>query len=138
VLGRRRLYNRVTVPLSEREQKILQEIERDLYQEDPTFARDQRRAPRFGEGTKARLGALVFVCGFLTLIAYFVVAVRPAFSPALSLVLGVASFAAMVTGIVVLVSSLRALAGRSNQPRDRLTQALKRWESRIRERYKRP
>jgi TRAP-type C4-dicarboxylate transport system permease small subunit len=129
----------MTVPLSERERKILQEIERDLFREDPAFARDVRRTPRFGEGTRLRVGALVFIAGFVTLIAYFVIASFTSRSPTsqgLSLVLGVAAFAAMVGGIVMVVSSLRSLTAREDQPRDRLSQALKRWEARIRERYK--
>jgi hypothetical protein len=35
-----------------------------------------------------------------------------------------------------MVGSLRALATSKDQPRDRLVQALKRWESRVRDRYK--
>jgi hypothetical protein len=125
----------MTVPLSEREQKILQEIERDLYREDPAFARDVKRPPRFAEGTRARLGIALFACGFLTLIAFFVVTSATS-SQALSLLLGVVAFAAMVAGIVMMVGSLRALVTSKEQPRDRLVQALKRWESRVRDRYK--
>jgi hypothetical protein len=126
----------VTVPLSDREQKILQEIERDLFREDPTFARDAQRPARFSDAAKARLGALVFLVGFLTLIAYFVVA-SAAKSEALSLVLGVAAFAGMVAGIVMFISSVRSLAAREGQPRERLVGAVKQWEARLRERYKR-
>jgi hypothetical protein len=129
------LYNRETVPLSEREQKILQEIERDLYREDPAFARDVKRPPRFTEGTRARLGIAMFVCGFLMLIGFFIVTAATS-SQALSLLLGVLAFAAMVAGIVMMVGSLRALAASKDQPRDRLAQAFKRWESRVRDRYK--
>jgi hypothetical protein len=138
-----RLYNQVTVPLSEREQKILQEIERDLYREDPTLARAGRHAPKWGEARKARIGALTFVAGFLALIAFFVVtsvtsSEGTSSGPAVtSLALGVAAFAAMVGGIVLFVSSLRALGGGKDQPRDRLVSALQRWQARMRERYKR-
>jgi VIT1/CCC1 family predicted Fe2+/Mn2+ transporter len=123
------------VPLSERERKILQEIERDLYREDPAFARDVKRAPRFAESTRARLGIAMFVCGFLMLIAFFVVTSATS-SQALSLLLGVLAFAAMVAGIVMMVGSVRSLVASKEQPRDRLAQALKRWESRVRDRYK--
>ena len=123
------------MPLSEREQKILQEIERDLYREDPAFARDVKRPPRFAEGMRARLGIGLFACGFLMLIAFFVVTSATR-SQAFSLLLGVLAFAAMVAGIVMMVGSLRALATSKDQPRDRLVQALKRWESRVRDRYK--
>jgi hypothetical protein len=130
------------VPLSEREQKILQEIERDLYREDPTLARAGRRAPKWGEARKARIGALTFVAGFLALIAFFVTSVTTSEATSsgpgvTSLALGVAAFAAMVGGIVMFVSSLRALGGGKDQPRDRLVSALQRWQARIRERYKR-
>ena len=121
------------MPLSEREQKILQEIERDLYREDPGFARDVRRTgPGLSNGARLRLGYILFGVGFLTLLMFFVKQ---------WLLLGVAAFGAMVAGVVLVTGSLRALASgrerRAGQPREWFSQALKRWEQRLRQRHKR-
>ena len=52
------------MPLSDREQRILEEIEKNLYEEDPRFARATRRTtPRFDRSKRARLGGLLFVIG---------------------------------------------------------------------------
>jgi hypothetical protein len=124
----------MTVPLSEREQKILQEIERDLYREDPGFARDARR-PRSGlsDVSRARLGGVLFVAGLGLLFAFFAKQ---------WLGLGVAAFGAMVAGVVLVAGSLRTLMTQREeepraQPRDRLLRALKRVEERLRQRYRR-
>jgi uncharacterized membrane protein YedE/YeeE len=116
------------VPLSEREQKILEEIERDLYQEDPTFARGGRRPrPRLGGPSRARLGAVSFVAGLCFLFAFFANQ---------WLLLGVVAFGAMVAGVVLMAGSLRSLASQRHGPKERLALALRRWEERIRQRYK--
>ena len=61
------------MPLSDREQQILEEIEKNLYDEDPRFARATRRAgPRYDGSKRARLGALLFVVGLGTLLLFFV------------------------------------------------------------------
>jgi hypothetical protein len=122
------------VPLSEREQKILQEIERDLYREDPGFARDVHKRPRLQGATRARLGVLVFLAGLLALVAFFVVTLKT--ESGLSLLLGVAGFGAMVAGIVMFVGSIRSQAASQSRPRERLAGAVRRWEERIRERYR--
>jgi hypothetical protein len=121
------------VPLSEREQRILEEIEKDLYKEDPTFARAVRtRTPRMDELRRVRWGALLFILGLGILMAFFVTQ---------SLVVGVAAFVAMVGGIVMIAGALRGLAsaGDADGPnrRQRMSRALGDWEERIRQRYKR-
>jgi uncharacterized membrane protein HdeD (DUF308 family) len=116
------------VPLSEREQKILQEIEKNLYQEDPTFARGVRREPRFSQSARARLGVVVFVAGVLALISFF-------FSR--SVLIGVLAFGAMVAGMVLLASSVKAIMSSDGGPQPRLSQAIKRLEERARKRHKR-
>jgi hypothetical protein len=121
------------VPLSDREQKILEEIERNLYREDPAFAQGvRRRGPRMDEMRRAKLGALLFVCGFGLLIGFFVSS---------AVLIGVVAFAAMVGGIVLVAGSIRAMgpwrrAG-TDAPRDRWGRALRDLEQRIRRRYKR-
>lgn len=120
------------MPLSEHEQRILEEIEENLYQEDPGFAHGVRRGtPRFQESRRARVGLVTFVVGFAILIAFFV---WP------SLLVGVAAFGAMVGGIVLMAGSARGLLS-STRPagrdvNERLKTTLSEWEQRIRRRYK--
>lgn len=120
------------MPLSEREQQILQEIEKNLYQEDPVFARGYRKsAPRMEELRRARIGAGTFVAGFVFLIAFFLTS---------ALALGLLAFGAMVSGIVLTAGALRSIAqSRSARPSRtaRVQAALERLEDRLRERYKR-
>lgn len=118
------------MPLSEREQKILQEIERDLYREDPSFARDvRRRQTGWNEVSSARLGAALFVLGLAAMFAFFT---------SRSLLVGVVAFGAMVAGVVLLAGSFRGLVAQRQQheqkPRERLVNLLRRWEERVRKR----
>ena len=120
------------MPLSEHEQRILEEIEKNLYQEDPGFARGVRRStPRLQESRRARVGLLVFIAGFALLIGFFV---WP------SLLFGVAAFGAMVAGIVLMAGSARGLLASARpgggEVNERLKTTLSRWEQRIRKRYK--
>jgi hypothetical protein len=121
------------VPLSEREQKILEEIERNLYEEDPRFAHGvRRRTPKMDEVRRIKLGALLFVCGFALLIGFF-------FSGAL--LVGVAAFGGMVGGIVMVAGAVREVAGHSrispSGQRERISGVFRQWEDRLRNRYKR-
>jgi hypothetical protein len=121
------------VPLSEREQRILEEIEKNLYQEDPSFARDvRRRSPRMDEVRRARLGVFIFLCGFALLIGFFV---------SRSVLVGVVAFGAMVGGIVLVAGAIKGLASGRGMPsgirRDRLTTMIHAWEQRLRRRYRR-
>lgn len=121
------------MPLSEREQKILEEIERNLYEEDPKFARDvRRRAPRMDEVRRIKLGAVLFASGLAVLVGFFV---------SQSLLIGVVAFGAMVAGIVLVAGSIRGVGPvRSRDARgrrDRLARRFEEWESRMRQRYKR-
>lgn len=120
------------MPLSDHEQRILDEIEKNLYREDSAFARHAKeRRPRRDEGTRARLGALLFVAGFIGLFVFFYSG---------ELIVGVAAFAAMVLGVVLVAAGLRR-AGSARDlmdaPAERLGRALTEWEERVRRRYKR-
>ncbi len=108
-----RSYTGPTVPLSEREQQILRQIEQSLYEEDPHFARGvARRLQSFGRAWLARLGALAVVLGLAALIVFFFTRV---------LALGIVAFVAMVGGIVVLTTSIHALTARpGRRSRNRL------------------
>ena len=120
------------MPLSEREQRILEEIERNLSEEDPRFARATRRtSPRFGRSSRGRLGAALFLLGLAMLIAFFATQ---------QLVVGVVAFGAMVAGIVLLLGASVPRGPRGEGGRDapsRLKATLKNFEQRIRNRYKR-
>ena len=121
------------MPLSEREQKILEEIESHLYEEDPKFARGvRRRTPKMDEVRRLKLGALLFLCGFALLIGFFV---------SRTVLVGVAAFGAMVGGIVLVAGALKDFAAsRKLGPgaqRERLSGLFQQWEERLRKRYKR-
>jgi hypothetical protein len=90
------------VPLSEHEQRLLEQMERALYAEDPKFATSLRSSgPRPGSRRKAVVGVLVGIAGLALLVA----------GAATSLiVLGVLGFLAMLAGTVLVVSALRAPA----------------------------
>lgn len=120
------------MPLSDHEQKILEEIEKSLYQEDPKFARDvKRRSPQMGERRRVKLGVLLFLVGFGILIGFFVTS---------NIVIGVIAFGAMVGGIVLIAGSIKSLTlgrgGPGSSPRDRLLKSFEQWESRVRKRDK--
>ena len=114
-------------PLSEHEQKILEEIERNL-DEDPRFA-----SKRADPARRLKLGIAIFVVGFGTLIAFFI---------SRSLVVGVLAFGAMVAGIVLVAGALHPMflgRDRSDSPGGRLQSRMKKWEQYLRSRYrKRP
>ena len=90
------------MPLSEHEQRLLEQMERALYAEDPKFATSLRSSgPRPGSRRKAVVGVLVGIAGLGLLVA----------GAATSLVvLGVLGFLAMLAGTVLVVSALRAPA----------------------------
>ena len=124
------------MPLSEREKRILEEIEKDLYSEDPGFARDIRH-PWWQKIRQVKVGGGLFVAGLLLLIGFFV-------SGGVVL-LGVAAFASMVAGIVLMSGATHDIA--RDQIRmhkvtmgDRLRESLRTrttsLEKKLRERYK--
>ncbi|GMQ98667.1 MAG: hypothetical protein BMS9Abin17_1189 [Acidimicrobiia bacterium] len=58
--------------LNEHEQKILDEIERQLYEEDPKLAQKVAKAVRTGQDRwRMRLAAVVFVLGAVVMFASF-------------------------------------------------------------------
>lgn len=61
------------MPLSDREQQILQEIERHLYEQDPKFAHGVAAKTLKNTGARdLRRGILLFIAGLGALIAFFV------------------------------------------------------------------
>jgi hypothetical protein len=89
----------VIVPLSEHEQRLLEQMERALYAEDPKFATSMRN-PRTMAGDKRRvaLGVVAFLIGIGMLLAGVATQIVP---------IGVAGFLAMLGGIWLAVLGLR-------------------------------
>lgn len=119
------------MPLSDHEQRILDEIEKSLYEEDPRFARQVREKRGLAsERRKAKLGAVAFAGGFLGLLLFFYSGSVP---------VGVLAFIGMVLGVVLIAGWIRTVAGSSSvviSPTDRISRAFADWEKRVRERYK--
>jgi Flp pilus assembly protein TadB len=117
------------VPLSDHEQRILDEIEKNLLQEDPGFARKDRVAA--GNGRRnVRLGVFCFVVGILGLFVFF---------STQSVVVGVMAFAAMVLGIVLVVRSIgspQSPAAFLQGSRERAGRFFSDWEDKVNERRK--
>jgi len=116
------------MPLSEHEQRILEEIERRLVADDPKFAREVAA----GGGQTAVLrrvkrAIIAFVIGFGLLITGLIVSKIVIF--------GVAAFIVMVPSVVVVVSSIKHV-GRQRPETDGEEEKPKGWFSRIEERWR--
>ena len=75
------------MPLSEHEQRLLDQIERALYAEDPKFASTVRGGRLHRPSRRRRLqGAAVFVLGLVMLVLGLVIPVKPADIPVVSVV----------------------------------------------------
>ncbi|HYP23346.1 MAG TPA: DUF3040 domain-containing protein [Actinomycetota bacterium] len=123
------------MPLSEREQRILDEIEKSLYQEDTGFARERSEKPRPAGKAAAtvRKGVAMFLAGLLVLFAFFMTK---------QVWVGALAFGSMVWGIVVVAGALRGEASSSpgrtvSDVGDRIGRAAAEFERKLKERYKR-
>ena len=105
------------MPLSEHEQRQLEQIERALYAEDPKFASTVRGGRLQRPSRRRRLqGIAVFALGLALLV---VGAVIPALRPAEIPVLSVVGFLVMFGGAVIVLSALRGGGEDSeSQPED--------------------
>lgn len=87
------------MPLSEHEQRILEEIEKRLQQEDPRFADVVGRTSLYSHlARRIRLGAVAFVAGFVMLMLF-----------ALSVWVAVAGFGVMLASALLVYHQLRLL-----------------------------
>jgi hypothetical protein len=94
------------LPLSEDEQRILHEIERSFYENDPAFAKEVRGASLTQTAARnCKLAILVFVVSLVVLVASFSTRVW----------LGALSFVVMWASAVAFVTNLRKL-GRGGWP----------------------
>ncbi|MGH8990490.1 MAG: DUF3040 domain-containing protein [Acidimicrobiia bacterium] len=88
------------MPLSEDEQRILQEIEAQFYATDPQLAQQVSETTLYRHSARAiRWAVLGFVAGFVVLVASF----------ASSLVLGFAGFLAMLACAFIIERNVRKL-----------------------------
>ncbi len=87
------------MPLSEHEQRLLEQMEQALYAEDPKFATSLRNTSggRASRG-RAALGVIVFLGGVAMLLGGAIIPLIP---------LGVAGFAVMVLGALITYLGLR-------------------------------
>ena len=113
------------MPLSEREQQILKEIERDLLADRPDHGEAEPRRTRGSDQIKG--GLLLFVVGIVCLGFFFVTG---------ALVLGLAAFAAMVSGLVLIANGARDAAERNFRDLSSggAQDLFGRWEERLRNR----
>jgi DUF3040 family protein len=110
--------------LSEHEQRILAEIERNLAAEDPDFVRQVSEArPTKDSARLLRLSIFGFVVGLALLLGYTT-----------NLVLGVLGFLVMLGSVVGVVSSARDLAATGRSPSTMFRDAWRRAEDRMRSR----
>lgn len=117
------------MPLSDREQRILEEIEKTLYKEDPGFAEDVQTGRSRHDRRRTQIGAALSAAGFITLIVFFITT---------AVLVGVIAFGAMVAGIVMVVSSLRSTEEDPTQQgiNTGFGSFARSWEERLRERYR--
>ena len=117
------------MPLSEHEQRILEEIERRLVADDPKFARDV--AAGGGQAAvlrRVKRAIVAFVIGFGLLITGLILSEIVIF--------GVAAFIVMVPSVVVIASSIkhvgrrRATSAEEEKPKNWFTRMEEKWRER--------
>jgi hypothetical protein len=122
-----------TVPLSEHEQRLLDEIEQALYAEDPKFASAVRSARRRSSRRTAMVISLLCVGLSLTLVLVGLLAKV--------IVLSVVGFVLLVAGLAYGVQSIRHAATAGTQSPNATTRAPRqggvrgRMEDRLRRRF---
>ncbi len=118
------------MPLSEREQRILEEMEKSLHQDFPRTTTP--RTPRGKTIQSARRGAAMFVAGLLVLFAFFLTK---------QVWIGAIAFGSMVWGIVIVAGSVRGAAPSPRHAVSDLGERIGRiagdLEQRLKQRYKR-
>ena len=124
----------VTVPLSEEEQRILHEIERNFYERDPDFARGVSEHTLYRHaGRNCKWAGLGFLVGLVILVVSF----------ASSLIVGVLGFFLMLGSALVFERNLRKMGkagwqSATQSVRDRgLPDVFGDAKSRLRKRFKR-
>jgi hypothetical protein len=118
------------MPLSDHEQRILEEIERRLVAEDPKFAREVGAGVSEGAALRKVKRAVVgFALGFALLVAGL-------FVPDLLVVFGIIAFSVMVASAMVIASGIKQV-GRERPEGGKGSGWFARMEERWRNRYER-
>jgi hypothetical protein len=118
------------MPLSDHEQRILDEIERRLAAEDPKFARSTTAVtPRGIAVRRIKRASAGFVAGFVLLVAGLVTN--------LTLQLGVAGFVVMLLSVLVIARASRDIGPVSIRSKQQGTSWFGRAEERWRKRFER-
>lgn len=118
------------MPLSEHEQKILDEIERRLVADDPKFARDVSAGGMQGAALRrVKRGILAFVFGFVLLIVGLFQ------GPTRLVFFGIAAFAVMVSSAAVMAAGIKQVsrervAGENSAPSGWFARMEERWRKR--------
>ncbi|RJO69130.1 DUF3040 domain-containing protein [Nocardia panacis] len=96
------------MPLSEHEQRMLEQIESALYAEDPKFASSVRGGRLRSTSSRRRLqAAAMFVFGLFLLVAGIAAPVKPGGFPIISLIGFIVMFGA---GVLLLVGGAKGMA----------------------------
>jgi len=120
------------MPLSENEQRLLEQIERALVEDDPKFASAVRSTnPRTYLARRIRRNAVLFVLG----LAMLVVGVVLSQLPALTVTLGILGFAIMLTAALRGAADLRRLSNRGTDSRRAGGPARRRTRATLMERF---
>jgi peptidoglycan/LPS O-acetylase OafA/YrhL len=129
------------MPLSEHEQRLLDQIERALYAEDPKFASTVRGARLRRPSRRRRLqGIALFVLGVALLVLGVILPLKPGGVPVVSLL----GFLVMFLGALLTLSAIRrggeseegAAEGESGgTPKARRSSFSQRMEDRFRKRF---
>jgi Flp pilus assembly protein TadB len=110
------------MPLDEREQRILEEIERQFYQEDPKLAQTVAKTTLESVNRKwQRLAAVGFVVGLVVMLAFFPV----------STFVAAGGFVVMVASAGWLAMNIRRARGESSS-----NERLESWLDRVRQRWR--
>jgi hypothetical protein len=130
------------MPLSEHEQRLLDQIERALYAEDPKFASSVRGARLRRPSRRRRLqGIALFVLGVALLVLGVILPLKPGGVPVVSLL----GFLVMFFGALLTLSAMRHGGGEGEEgaednegggsPKARRSSFSQRMEDRFRKRF---
>ncbi len=92
------------MPLSDKEEEILRQIERQLYDEDPKFAKGVATTLDSHAARRLKIGIAVFVLGFMTLIGFLATRI---------IAVGVGAFLMMLLGALFAYQNVRRAASKS-------------------------
>ncbi|HWN25930.1 MAG TPA: DUF3040 domain-containing protein [Actinomycetospora sp.] len=127
------------MPLSEHEQRLLEQIERALYDEDPKFASTVRGGKLRRPSRRRRVqGIALFVIGIVMLVLGVVFMSS---TPGVGIVISVVGFLAMFSGAVLAITSFGArkkeAAAEGAAPGAPAEKERSRFTSRMEERFRR-